>query len=82
MFINVSWYVLYALAYLLARPSIWSWYGYPLLFMAILHIVGMVEILSHQLWIKRLETIVQSKIVLVIPLIIWFGISAKSTQRG
>lgn len=81
MFINVSWYVLYALAYLLARPSIWSWYGYPLLFMAILHIVGMVEILSHQLWIKRLETIVQSKIVLVIPLIIWFGISAKSTPE-
>lgn len=81
MFINVSWYVLYALAYLLARPSIWSWYGYPLLFMAILHIVGMVEILSHQLWIKRLETIIQSKIVLVIPLIIWFSIYAISNPE-
>ena len=81
MFINVSWYVLYALAYLLARPSIWSWYGYPLLFMAILHIVGMVEILSHQLWIKRLETALQSKIVLVIPLIIWFGIYAISNPE-
>lgn len=81
MYINVSWYVLYALAYVLARPSIWSWYGYPLVFMAILHIVGMVEILSHQLWIKRLETALQSKIVLVIPLVIWFGISAKSTPE-
>ena len=81
MYINVSWYVLYALAYVLARPSIWSWYGYPLVFMAILHIVGMVEILSHHLWIKRLETALQSKIVLVIPLVIWFGISAKSTPE-
>lgn len=81
MYINVSWYVLYALAYVLARPSIWSWYGYPLVFMAILHIVGMVQILSHQLWIKRLESALQSKIVLVIPLIIWFGISAKSTPE-
>jgi hypothetical protein len=81
MYINASWYVLYALAYVLARPSIWSWYGYPLVFMAILHIVGMVEILSHHLWIKRLETALQSKIVLVIPLVIWFGISAKSTPE-
>ena len=81
MYINVSWYVLYALAYVLARPSIWSWYGYPLVFMAILHIVGMVEILSHQLWIKRLETALQSKIVLVIPLIIWFGIYAISNPE-
>jgi hypothetical protein len=81
MYINISWYVLYALAYVFARPSIWSWYGYPLVFMAILHIVGMVQILSHQLWIKRLDTIVQSKIVLVIPLIIWFGIYAISNPE-
>jgi hypothetical protein len=81
MYINISWYVLYALAYVLARPSIWSWYGYPLVFMAILHIVGMVEILSDQLWIKRIETVVQSKIVLVIPLIFWFSISAISNPE-